>query len=168
MNLDNPPPGAAQAAEIRPTVLRPHATPRRAGAPWAAPGAPQASWLLLILDIAAVYGNRVMAGQGHIFARIISWNGHPQAAVAAAIVGAAAMAVAAARTGGLRRATPGGLRLWAGAAGAAAVGAAAAVAALIAAVTLLILVVVGALAAAVLAIAVGGVLGLAVGQAMAG
>ncbi len=169
MNLNTPPPGAARAPEIMPAVLqspKPSRSLATATQPadaleallheshhWENNPAPVTwtvtlvSWLLFAMDFTAIYANHALAGQGHIFARIITWNDHSQAGTLVAILAAVAMIVTAANTRGLRRANVTWLRVWTSAAIASVIAIAAMVVALI--VGLLMLVIGTIIAAAV-------------------
>lgn len=196
MNLSTPPPGAAQAPEIMPAVLkagrsaRPPAIRTASAATATTPDAlagmlshssvwenhrapvsmtvTLASWLSIALNILAIYLNYIWADHDHIFARIITWNHHPTAAIAAAAAAAAAMTVTAVMTRGLRRADIIWLRMWVGAAAASVIAIAALFIALIVGLVLAVvgLVVAAATLAAILFI--GAVIGIAVGESIAG
>ena len=161
MNLNTPPPGAARAPEIMPAVLRspkpsrPLATATRHGDAleamlhgshhWENNPAPVTwtvtllSWLLLALDFTAIYANHALAGQDHIFARIITWNDNPRAATLLAILAAVALIVTEAMTRGLRRANVTWLRIWTGAAIASVIAIAAMIVALIVGLVMLVI-----------------------------
>jgi hypothetical protein len=140
MDLNNPPPGASQSAEILPAVLRglsaqptpthPVATRAhgadalgsmlRGSLQWESGPATVtwtvtlASWLLLGLEIAAIFVTHAVEAQTNIFARILTWNYHPQAIIAVATIAALAMTATAVMTQGLRRANLTWLRVWIG------------------------------------------------------
>lgn len=139
MQLNTPPPGAGRAQEILPAVLRPSPKVRVSSAPsprlpagdalgamlrgsssWDSVATPVSwtvtllSWLLIGLDVAAIFVIRAFITASNIFARIITWNYHPNAAIAAAVIAAIVMAATAMGTEGLRRANLAWLRVWIG------------------------------------------------------
>lgn len=189
MNLNVPPPGVGQAAEITPAVLRgtppkPVGTTTRPNDALAAmlDGSQQwenhpapvtwtvtlTSWLLLALDFGAIYANHALARQNHIFARIITWNYHPQAATTVAVLAALAMVGTAAMTAGLRRANVTWLRVWTGAGTASAIAVAAMFVALVVGIFMLVVGLILAAATLVVVLFIGGAVGLGIGGALAG
>lgn len=189
MNLNVPPPGVGHAAEITPaalrgappssvaTTIRPNATLaamldgsrqsdiRPAPVSWTVT---LTSWLLLALDFVAIYAIHALAGQDHIFARIITWNYHPQAATTAAVLAALVMVGTAAMTAGLRRADVTWLRVWTGAGIASAIAVAAMVVALVVGIVMLVVGVIVAAATVVVVLFIGGAVGLGIAEGLAG
>lgn len=148
MELNTPPPGARHAKEIVPAVLRSPSVPglRASSAPsvrtsagdalgsmlrgsrtWDSVATPVTlsvtllSWLLLALDIVAVFVIGVFRATANVFAQIITWDYHPTAAMVCAVIATFAMGITVAMTAGFRRANLPWLRVWIGAAIASAV-----------------------------------------------
>lgn len=71
-----------------------------------------ASWLLLVLDVAAVFAARAFRGGSDLFSRILTWNDHPGAVIAVAVIAALVMVATAVMTRGLRSANLLWLRVW--------------------------------------------------------
>lgn len=140
MQLNTPPPGTNNTPDLVPLVLRstsPLASKSDAGTPatasdalglmlnrsprWDSVRTPVtwtvtvASYVLLALDLLAIYVVHGFVGEADVFARIITWNYHPAAVAMTAVIAATVMAYTAVITDGLRRANLTELRVWAGA-----------------------------------------------------
>lgn len=133
MDLNTPPPGADRAADLVPAVLRPAiarppsaqpndalGTMLRGSRNWNTVQTPVSrsvtvvSWLLLCLDIVAIFVTQAFAGESGFFATVLTWNGNPVIPILISTLAAAAMICIAAMTHGLRRADLMLLRVWVG------------------------------------------------------
>lgn len=140
MQLNTPPPGADRAPEILPAVLHsPGPIRRRPSGPSTPASSTDAlgavlrtsrcwedtdtvvtetvtltSWLLLVLDVTAVFVTWAVRGRSDIFARILTWNDHPGAVLTVTVTAALIMAATATATRALRRANLLWLRVWVG------------------------------------------------------
>jgi hypothetical protein len=140
MQLNIPPPGAGRTREIVPAVLRSPTLGRggpsssgvvgkpadalgamlRGSSSWDSVGTTVTwtvtlvSWLLLGLDIAAIFVTRAFSGGSDIFSRVLTWNDHPSAVISVAVIATIVTVTTAAMTHGLRRANLMWLRVWIG------------------------------------------------------